>query len=240
MENTLYIALSRQEALRRQMDVMANNIANMNTTGFKNQRMLFQEYLEQPVRQQDSMAFVQDFGLLRNIQPGPLNVTDNPLDVALRDRGYFTVETFAGPRYTRGGSFTINSDRELVDVNGLPVLSDTDTRIIIPIEAQNIAISGTGTVSTEDGEIAQLKVVTFADEQRMELLGGGLYATDQQPEFVENPEIAQGAIEGSNVQPVVEMTMMMEVVRQYQSTQKMIDSEHERIRGALQKLSRAQ
>ncbi|WP_119678531.1 flagellar basal-body rod protein FlgF [Indioceanicola profundi] len=240
MENTLYIALSRQEALRRQVDVMANNVANMNTTGFKAQRMLFLEYLEQPDRQQDSMSFVQDFGLMRNVAPGPLMVTDNPLDVALRDRGYFAVETFAGPRYTRGGSFQMNADRELVDGNGLPVLSDQDARIIIPAAAQHVTITGNGTVMTEEGEVARMKVVTFADEQRMETLGGGLYATAQEPEVLENPQVAQGAIEGSNVQPVVEMTQMMEVVRQYQNTQKMIDGEHERIRTALQKLSRVQ
>ena len=240
MENTLYIALSRQEALRRQMEVVANNIANMNTTGFKSQRPLFLEYLEQPDRQNDRMAFVQDFGLLRNVSPGPLTITQNPLDVAIRESGYFAVETFAGPRYTRGGSFVLNADRELVDPNGLPVLDQQDQRIIVPAAAQDIRISGTGTVSTEQGELARLKVVTFADEQRIELLGGGLYSTDQEEIPVENPKIAQGAIEGSNVQPVVEMTQMMDVARAYQSTQRMIDSEHERIRNALQKLSRAQ
>lgn len=240
MENTLYIALSRQEALRRQVDVMANNIANMNTTGFKAQRMLFLEHLQQPDRQQNKMAFVQDFGLMRDVLPGPLMTTNNPLDVALRDEGYFVVETVAGPRYTRGGAFQMNADRELVDPNGLPVLNEQDARIIIPEAAQSISITGNGTIMTEEGEVGRLKVVRFADEQRLETLGRGLYSTDQLAEPVENPQVAQGLLEGSNVQPIVEMTQMMEVARQYQNTQRMIDSEHERIRTALQKLSRVQ
>lgn len=240
MENTLYIALSRQEALRRQMDVVAHNIANMTTTGFKGQRMLFQEYLERPDRQNATMSFVTDFGTMRNTMPGAMNVTNNPLDVALRDTGYFAVETVAGTRYTRNGSFSLNADRELVDVNGLPVLDTNNARIVLPADAADITITGNGAVIAGQDEIARLKVVTFADEQRMNELGGSLLSTTQQEVPVENPQIAQGAVEGSNVQPVIEMTQMMEVARQYQSNQRILESEHERIRGALQKLSRVQ
>ncbi|WP_114391695.1 flagellar basal-body rod protein FlgF [Oleisolibacter albus] len=240
MENSLYITLSRQEALRRQMEVVANNIANMNTTGFKGQRMLFQEFLERPDSQGDRMSFVQDYGLMRNTQVGPIQVTNNQLDVALKGDGYFAVETLSGPRYTRGGSFQLNPDRELVDRNGLPVLGDGNQRIVIPAQAVRIDIKGDGTVETDQGQAGKLKVVTFADEQRMTELGGGLYSTTQEEVAVEQPQITQGALEGSNVQSVVEMTQMIDVARAYQSVQKMMDSEHERIRTAISKLARAQ
>lgn len=240
METSIYITLSRQEALRRQMEVVSNNIANMNTTGFKAQRMLFLEYLERPDRQGDRMSFVQDFGLMRNTQAGPINVTSNPLDVAIRGEGYFGVETLSGTRYTRGGSFQLNNDRELVDRNGLPLLTEGGQRIVIPADATNISIKGDGSVETEQGPLGKLKVVTFADEQRLQELGGGLYTTDQEEQPVATPQVAQGALEGSNVQSVVEMTQMIDVVRSYQSVQRMLDNEHERIRGAVRTLAKTQ
>jgi len=201
--------------------------------------MLFLEYMEQPDKQ-TRMSFVQDFGLLRNTQPGPLTMTGNPLDLALRGEGYFTVETLSGPRYTRAGNLQLNANRELVDINGLPVLSDNDQRIVIPDNAADIKIMGDGTITTENGPVAKLKVVNFDDEQKLQELGGGLYATDQEPRPVEQPLLTQGAIEGSNVQPIVESTQMMEVLRAYQSTQKLIDSEHERMRTAIRQLARVQ
>ncbi|MFV3129341.1 flagellar basal-body rod protein FlgF [Niveispirillum sp. KHB5.9] len=240
MENSLYITLSRQEALRRQLDVVSNNIANMNTTGFKSQRMLFLEYMERPDKQGDRMSFVQDYGLLRNTEAGPLTVTNNELDVALRGEGYFAVETLSGTRYTRGGAFQLNSNREVVDHSGLPLMDTNNQRIVVPADAKDIHIAGDGSVGTEAGPLGKLKVVTFADQQKMMELGGGLYEANQEEIAVEQPEVTQGTIEGSNVQSVVEMTQMIDVLRTYQSVQKMIDTEHERIRGAIGKLARVQ
>lgn len=240
MENSLYITLSRQEALRRQMEVTSNNIANMNTSGYKAQRMLFLEYLERPDRQGDRMSFVQDYGLQRNIDVGPLTVTNNEMDVALRSEGYFAVETLTGTRYTRGGAFQLNADREVVDKSGLPLLSDANQRIVIPADAVEIKITGDGTVSTEAGPVAKLKVVTFAEQQRLMELGAGLYETNQAEIAVAQPLVTQGAIEQSNVQSVAEMTQMIDVLRTYQSVQKMIDTEHERMRTAIRQLGRVQ
>lgn len=240
METSIYIGLSRLESLRRQMDVVANNIANMNTTGYKGQRMLFQEYLERPDRSTDRLSFTQDYGQLRNLSAGPMQTTSNALDVAIRGEGYFPVETVSGVRYTRAGSFQMNADGELVDRNGLPVLGEGNARIVIPQGAERITIKGDGTMESENGVFATLKVVNFAEQQRMKELGGGLYETDQAEQIVEKPEIVQGMIEGSNVQPIVESTQMMEVLRAYQSTQKILENEHERIRTAIRQLGRTQ
>lgn len=240
MENSLYITLSRQEALRRQMEVVSNNIANMNTTGFKSQRMLFLEYLERPTREGDRMSFVQDYGLLRNTDAGPISITNNQLDLALRGEGYFTVETISGPRYTRGGAFQLNANRELVDRGGLPVLGENNQRITIPEGTSQISIKGDGTVETEQGVAGKLKVVNFEDEQKLMEMGGGIYSTEQAEIPVEQPQVTQGALESSNVQSVVEMTQMIDVLRTYQNVQKMVDTEHERIRTAIRQLSKAQ
>lgn len=240
MENPIYIALSRQDALRRQMDIVAHNVANMNTSGFKAQRLLFVEYLEKPAHQHERMSFVTDIGTLRNVGAGPMTVTDNPLDLALRGEGYFAVETLNGPRYTRAGNFQLNAARELVDQNGLPVLDDQDRRIVIPEGTARITVQGDGQIETEQGPVARLKIVSFADQQRLQELGAGLYSTDQPEVPVAAPQVTQGAVEGSNVQPVVEMTQMIDVLRAYQSTQRLLENEHERQRTAIRQLGRVQ
>jgi flagellar basal-body rod protein FlgF len=243
METPIYIALSRQDTLRRQMDVIANNIANMNTSGFKSERMLFLEYMEQPQRG-EKLSFVEDFGMLRDTKPGNTQVTGNQLDVALRGPGYFAVETSNGPRYTRGGAWQVTDDRTLVDQNGLPLLDDAGARIVIPQNAVDVRIKGDGTIEVDgprgqaDQQVGKLRIVTFANEQEMKQLGSGLYATTQDEQPVPNAQVAQGSIENSNVQPIIEMTQMIEVLRQYQNNQKILDSEHDRQENAIRTLGK--
>ncbi|HYG89289.1 MAG TPA: flagellar basal-body rod protein FlgF [Azospirillum sp.] len=238
MENPTYIALSRQNALRRQLDVVANNIANMNTTGFKQQRMLFTEFLERP-GMHEQVSFVQDRAVVRDLTAGGMLHTGNPLDVALTGPGYFTVDTASGRRYTRNGTFRLNDQRQLVDGTGLPVLSDAGQPIGIPGGTSSIQVKGDGTVATELGPVARLNVVTFQREQMMVEVGNGLYVSDEEPQPAPaETKVAQGMLEQSNVKPVVEMTQMIEISRQYQQAQKMIESEHERVRSVIQRLSR--
>ena len=238
MENPSYVALSRQMTLRRQLDVISNNVANMNTTGFKQQRMLFTEFLERP-GMHEQVSFVQDRAVVRDLTVGGLTQTGNPLDVALTGHGYFTVDTVNGPRYSRAGNFRLNDQRQVVDGGGLPVLSDNGQPITIPDGTRDIKITGDGTVATELGPVAKLNIVTFKNEQLMTEVGSGLYVSDEEPQPAPaDTKVAQGMLENSNVKPVVEMTAMIEIQRQYQSTQRLIDTEHERMRSAILKLGR--
>jgi len=239
MENPIYVALSRQMALRRQLDVISNNIANMNTTGFKQQRMLFTEFLERP-GMHEQVSFVQDRAVVRDLSVGGLTQTGNPLDLSLTGHGYFTVDTANGPRYTRAGNFRLNDQRQLVDGGGLPVLADNGQPITIPDGTKDIKVTADGVVSTELGQVGKLNIVTFKNEQLMTEVGAGLYVTDEEPQPAPaDTKVAQGLLENSNVKPVVEMTSMLEIQRQYQSTQRLIDSEHERMRTMIQRLGRA-
>ncbi len=239
MENPSYIALSRQNALQRQMEVVANNVANMNTTGFKQQRVLFTEVLERPAMH-EQVSFVQDRAVVRDLAPGGVVHTANPMDVALNGPGYFTVDTASGRRYTRNGAFGLNDQRQLVDGGGLPVLSDNGQPITIPQGTGSLEITSEGTVSTELGPVGRLNVVTFKNEQQMLEVGNGLYASDEQPQPAPpETKVAQGALEQSNVKPVLEMTQMIEINRQYQQNQRMIENEHDRIRGVIQRLGRS-
>ncbi|WP_207476456.1 flagellar basal-body rod protein FlgF [Arenibaculum pallidiluteum] len=244
MENPLYIALSRQNALRRQLDVTAHNVANMNTTGYKNQRMLFVEYIAKPqgvgVQPRDQrMSMVEDLAVLRDLSAGPIAQTGNPFDLALDGDGYLVVETTSGPRYTRTGQMHLDGGRRIVNANGLPLLGEGNQPIELPADAGAVTIRGDGTIETANGGIAgRLQVVRFERPQFMSELGGGLYASDEPAQPAEDTRVLQGALEQSNVQAVAEMTQMTEILRQYQSTQRLIETEHERQRSAIQRLAR--
>ena len=237
MENSIYIGLSRQVALRRQLDVVANNIANMSTPGFKGQDVLFQQYMVGKGGN-DSYSMVSDYGSYRDTRPGPVSRTDNPLDVAIEGDGFLVVETAQGPRYTRSGRMTIGADRQLVDSNGLPILGEGDAPIEIPENATEITIAPDGTISNVDEQIGRLRVVRFERQQFLAEEGRGLFSSTEPPQPVQNVRVHQGSLESSNVRPVIEMTRMIELQRQYQSTQRLLETEHENQRNAISKLSR--
>lgn len=232
MESTSYIALSRQSALWRQLDVIANNMANANTPGYKGEHMMFREYLMNTRSSERAsgvqLSYVQDLGILRDTSEGPLTKTDNPLDVGIHGDGYFQVETEAGMRYTRNGHFRLDEAGMLVNSQGHAVLDSKDTPIIFAPNESRITIAPDGTVSTETGTVAQLKVVRFESEQTLKKVGDSMFETTQDPIRIERPELVQGMMEESNVKPVLEVTRMTEMLRQYQSLQTMIDKEHER------------
>ena len=237
MENASYIALSRQMTLRREMDVIANNMANLNTPAFKNQSMLFVEYLETS-DSGEKMSFVQDIALVRNLTEGQMTATQNPMDLAISGEGYFAVETPVGPRYTRNGVFQLNADGELVTSSGQRVLGEGGGPITLPVNSADVTVTRDGTVSTEQGPAGRLRLVRFEDEQAMVKLADGLYDADgQDPLPVEGAEVVQGMIEGSNVQGIIELTKMIETVRHYSATGKMVNDEHDRLRRAIQSLA---
>ncbi len=242
MENISYIGLSQQVALTSLMNASANNIANINTPGYKGQRVMFVDYLNKGPKAtpKDAIHQVQDFASYRDITQGSLQQTGNPLDVALEGEGYFGITTAGGTAYTRNGSFSLNANGELVTKQGNMVQDEAGNAIVVPEDAKHITITRDGMVSTEQGELAQLKLVNFDNHQTMNELGDGLYSvgagTLEQP--VENTRIVQGAVEGSNVNPILEMNRMVEVLRAYQSTYRMLTNDHERIRGAIQKLTK--
>lgn len=242
MENISYIGLSHQVALRQQMNIAANNIANISTPGFKGQSMLFLEYLNKDEHAPRSTTIKQvlDFASYRDVTQGTLRQTFNDLDVALQGDGYLAVQTPGGIRYTRDGALSLNAQRELVNASGYPVLDDGDNPITLPENAAKINISADGTVSSEAGVAGRLKLVDFENPQALRELGENLYSAPdgEQPLATDETKVIQGALEQSNVNPILEMNKMIEVLRNYQAAQRMIMNDHERIRTAIQKLSK--
>jgi len=244
METTQYIATSRQAGLWRQLEVVANNMANANTPGYKAEEVMFKDYLVRSQTEQSKvgrpLAYVQDVGTMRDTREGPLSTTGAPLDVALHGDGYFVVDTPSGPRYTREGHFRLDETGMMVNGAGYPVMQKNMQPVIFAPGEKNITIAGDGTVSTENGSIGKLRVVQFDNEQQLQKVGEGTYRTDQEPTDVARPLLEQGMLEGSNVQPVIEMTKMMTILRNYEGVQKMVDGENDRISKAMLTLSRAQ
>ena len=230
METVSHIALAHQTSLNRRMSVISHNLANLNTTAYRREDLMFEEVLrETQDGETGNISMVQDVSSFFKLESGPMESTGNPLDVAINGDGYFTVETEDGPRYTRDGSFMINADNELVTKEGRAVLDAQGNVIDMPENGGRIEIARDGTVSTPDEDLGQLGVVTFENEQALKKRPDSLYdPEDMNPQPAENPEIHQGMLEGANIQGITEMTNMMDVVRSYQGAKKMMDQDHER------------
>jgi flagellar basal-body rod protein FlgF len=240
MENTIYVALSRQMALRSHMDIIANNVANMSTSGYRAQNMVFTEFVEKADREdatKDDLSFVLDYGHYQNTQAGPLKQTGNDLNAAIQGPGYFGIQTPEGVMYTRNGDFQLNANGELSTGNGYLVADDGGGTLTVPRDASRIFISEDGALSTDEGEVGRLMVVEFENVQQLEAMGNGLYKTEAPTIEAENSRVKQGMLEGSNVNPVLEMTRMIDVLRSYQSTQNMLNGEHDRQRTMIRQLS---
>lgn len=240
MENTAIITLSRQGALRRQMSIVANNLANMNTTAYKGENVMFVEHIVKSEGGNSfiptKLSFVRDVAQLRDTQEGPVKPTGNPLDLAIQDEGYFVVETDNGERYTRNGRFQLDEGGQLVTQHGHPVLSDANAPIFFSPEDRNITITSDGTVATENGALGKLRIVTFENQQQLENQAGGLLRTNADAQEVERPKVQQGALEGSNVNPILEMSKMIRIHRSFNSAKDFIQREDQRQRKMMDQL----
>ena len=241
MESPTYIALSKEASMARDMNVVANNIANASTVGYRAEHSLFQEYLARTgsIGLRQKMSFVQDIGTYRDTQDGVLTLTKNPLDLALQGPGYMVLGDPAQELYTRTGIFHLDENRQVVTSDGYPLLQENGRPLTIPQGAQNIKISGDGVVTTEQGEVGRIRLVRFASEQAMRLAGSDAYSTDQTPLPATDAKVTQGALESSNVQPVIEMTRMIQMSRDYQMVQNMLDDEHNRMLQTFSRIAKA-
>ncbi len=246
MENALYVGLSRQMALRRMLDVTANNVANMNTTAFRAERPVFDDFVSR-VRNGDPTAFVVDRATYTDTREGTLAMTGNPLDVAIRGDAWFQVETPDGPRFTRDGRLGRAPDGRLVTVDGHSVLDAAGAPIELPDDVGPVSIGADGSISYEvpgaDGGgqavvIGQLGLFTLPGAQGLPRDPGGLVRPPpgSAPQAAERATLVQGALEGSNVQPIQEMVRLVELTRAYGESNRLVESENERQRNAINKL----
>lgn len=237
MENPIYIGLSRQSQLRREIGVVANNIANMDTTAFKRQLNINQAYNER-VRYGEKLAFVIDIGTALDLQEGSFKVTGNSMDVALRGQGYFQIDDGASVKYTRNGSFALDDQNRLVTQQGNLVLDDNARPIVVPGGGTSLNIAGDGSITYDDVEIGRLGVVEFQNPENLKASRDSLFISQEAPQPAEDTRVIQGSLESSNVNPIVEMTEMIEIHRTYESVKRLMDQENERQKQVAQRLAR--
>ena len=230
MELAGYVALTRQSGLMKEMQSVANNIANVSTTGFRREGVVFAEHVKALPMEGGSVAMTSARGRFTEDLQGALVQTNGVLDLAIEGDGFFRVLTPAGERLTRAGAFTRDGEGTVVTFDGHPLLDEGGGPIAIPFEARAISVAADGTLSVDGNPAALVGLVAAGDETQLFRETGVLFRYDGEPEPVEGGRVLQGFIEQSNVSPVAEMARMIEVQRAYESGQKLMDREDERIR----------
>jgi flagellar basal-body rod protein FlgF len=225
-----YVALTRQAGLAKELQSVANNIANLSTTGYRREGVVFAEMVEALPVEGGSVAMTAARGRYFDELQGSLDETGGALDLAIEGEGYFTVMTPAGERLTRAGAFTRNGDGTVVNREGHPLLDEGGGEIAIPFEAKRIDVAADGTLSADGEPVARLGLVTVDDESELFREAGVLFRADGPTTPVEDGRVLQGFLEQSNVNPVAELARMVEVQRAYEYGQKLLDGEDERIR----------
>ncbi len=248
MDNAIYVGLSRQMTLQRAMDVTANNMANLDTAGFKVETLSVKEDPETPATAPASqpISYVLDTGLNRNFSQGSLEQTGNPLDLAVEGTGFFTVQTADGPRYTRDGRFTMDPTGTLTDKHGSPVLDASGGQIVIDPRNGAPAIAKDGTISQisptgQAVQVGKIGLVSFADLTGLSKAGDNLFTAPDgvTPQPAAGSAIQQGAVEKSNVQPVSEVVRLISITRAYESVAQMLSSTADLSESAVTRLGKA-
>lgn len=246
MENATTIALSRLVAQTRAMDVTATNLANAATPGYRTERMLFSDWMVREPATTGAgslppggriLSYTQDRATYRNQTAGPVTHTANPLDLGISGEGFFTVMSASGPKLTRSGHFERSPTGTIVDAAGLPLLDTAGKPLQLATADTDVAVAADGTISSQNGQIGKIGVVQPADPNKMRAEGGRLLASDSPTQPVAAPQIVQGVIEESNVQPTLEITKMMTDLREFQFTSQFVQSEADRQLSAIDKLT---
>ncbi|HVZ08423.1 flagellar basal-body rod protein FlgF [Rhodopila sp.] len=243
MDIVTSLAASRLVAQQRVMEVTANNIANANTPGYRTERVQFSDWIDRQhalvpgaPSGDHNVIYTQDRATWRESQSGTITHTGNPFDLALSGEGYFTVSTPTGPRLTRDGRFGLTSNGTLADSNGNPVLNTNGQPILISAADTNVTIASDGSISSENGPLGKIGVVQPADMMKLSAEGATRFVSNAPTTPVATPGIVQGAVEDSNVQPVMEISRMIDDSRQFQLMTQFVQSEADRQQNAIDKV----
>lgn len=238
MDNATYATLTRQSGLLREMQTLANNIANASTTGFRAENVMFSEYVTSLGPNDASLSMAN--ATVRNtlLQQGGLTQTGGTFDLAIEGEGFFLVATPEGERLTRAGAFSPNENGDLVTMDGHPVLDAGGAPVFVPPGVGRIGISADGTVSAGGQPIGQIGLFLPVDPTQLVREGGVMFNAQGGFEPVADGRVLQGFVEESNVNPILEISRLIEVQRAYELGQSFMDKEDERIRGVIEAIRR--
>ena len=233
MDSTGFVTLNRQAGLLKELETVAQNIANMSTNGYRREGVVFSEFVVRTGRASESLSMAHANGRASDLSQGALMQTNGTFDMAIEGPGFFLVATPDGDRLTRAGSFTPSPDGLLVSPDGASLLDAGGAPVFVPADAAQIAIGADGTVSADGNPIAQIGLWAPADPLAMTRDKGVRFNSGDAPVPVENGRILQGFVERSNADPVRELTRMIEVQRAYELGRTFLDREDERVRAAI-------
>ncbi len=239
MDNAVYTTLNRQSGLMAEIRAVANNIANVSTTGFRKEGVIFAEHVARLGSADPSLSMATAEGRLVNLAQGGLTRTGGTFDLAIEGEGFFQIDTPEGPRLTRAGAFTPSPEGELVTPEGYRLLDLGGAPVFVPTDAGAVAVAQDGTVSVGGNPVAQIGLFRPADPAGLVHTGGTRFDARGGMEPVDGGTMFQGFLEGSNVDPVAEIARMIEVQRAYEMGQGFLDSEDQRIRAVIQTLGRS-
>jgi flagellar basal-body rod protein FlgF len=251
MDSTTYVGLSKQILLQRELDIVANNLANVDTTGFKVESLVNAtdtNNIGRTIGVTQPIAFAVANGVARDFTQGALRQTGAPLDMAISGQGFFQVQTASGVQYTRDGRFTTNQQNQIVTQQGDPVLDASGSPITINPQGNTPMIGPDGTISQSVPNqlgtqvIGRIGVVQFSDLSALSKQGDGLYSltTNQTPQPATHAQVEQGMLETSNVQPIVAITDLIRIQRTYEMVSQMLSSQSDLSSTAVQQLGSVQ
>ncbi|MCC6006193.1 MAG: flagellar hook-basal body complex protein [Rhodobacteraceae bacterium] len=242
MSQAIAAALSRQTGLMREMQLIAGNIANAATTGYRREGLLFAEHVR-PLGGAagaggDGLSIPHAIARRTDMGPGPMSATGGTLDLAVEGPGFFRVDTPEGERLTRAGAFLRSPEGAVVTPAGDTLLDAGGAPVFLPPLARDIALAEDGTLSADGAPVARLGVVLPADPADLQREAGALFRSAGALVPVDEARIRQGMLEGSNVDPVTEIARMIEVQRAYELGQQMLEREDQRIRDTIRAMNR--
>ncbi|TKW65318.1 MAG: flagellar hook-basal body complex protein [Paracoccus denitrificans] len=238
MDNAIYAGLTRQSGLMREMRVIANNIANAETTGFRREGVIFSEYLASTGNRREGLSMANARGRLLDLDQAGMSMTGGTYDLAIDGPGFFAVQTPDGIRITRAGAFLTSPEGELMNADGHRLLDEGQAPVQIPAGAASVVIGPDGTVSADGEQIARVGLFAAPDPGTMLRSGGTMFATDGGLEPALDASVQQGFLEGSNVDSIAEISRMIEVQRAYEMGQNLLDREDKRIRDTIASMTR--
>lgn len=227
MPNVSFATLGRQQGLLQELQVVANNLANSSTTGYKADRAIFSE-LVVPVGGPDGSV---SLGALSahafELEQGGLKPTQGQFDLAIQGEGFFQIETPQGNRLTRAGNFQLSNTGTLVDAQGNPVLNEGGAPILIPDDVSEISFAQDGTLSLDGEQTGRVGI--FQTDGQLVRDTSTYFETTGAVTQIDDPIVIQGALETSNVTPVLEVARMIEVQRAYEAGQTLLEQEDQRL-----------
>lgn len=233
MGNSIYTTVTRQSGLMKEMQVVANNIANTATTGYRQEGVIFAEHVQKLEGGHPSLSMAAAVGHKTDGSQGALAQTGGTFDLAIEGDGFFQIETPDGPRLTRAGAFIPTAEGELVTPEGYMLLDTGGSPVFVPSDAGQIAIAPDGTISADGTPLGQIGLVRPEDPSGMVREDGVRFKTDSQLEPAEDASMLQGFLEGSNVNAVGQIARMIEVQRAYEMGQSFLEREDERLRSIM-------